>query len=1151
MAPPPPPNSSGAQATISSFFKPKPSTSKATPPSAPSTSASSAPSSSSSRIRLADKNDLSQRPAKLPRTVAPPTSAHPPPPPPSNRMDQWRFLPSQPSQPQPASPSTESSPTQDLARGGRRNNDKGTRAAFRSRLLADDRLFAPRNPPSPDESLETSAPSPSDSADPETGHDPSADDDVENRFAGFSATSAAQSSAPASTARTPTSTKPASTRKQKAAAGAAPAARDTATKYTPLEKQILDLKDQHPGILLIIEVGYKLKFYGDDARIASRELNIMCFPEKNLMTAMIPVHRLHIHVKKLIAAGHKVGVVRQVETRALKAASTNANTPFTRKLTALYTASTWIDDLSYNDAASSEALDLGVARPKALMAIVEKLEGGNGPEDRVSCGVVAVEVSTGSIIFDQFSDGHARSELETRLAHLQPAELLLSPKLSRPTEKMLGYLAGDDSVQKIRIERMGELLEYNDAFQRVTRFYNGTGEASSPEAASESALQGPSAFEDAPDSGKLLSLAVSLPHLALVALASMIKHLEEFGLESICRLATNFQSFTNRTTMMLNGNTLANLEIFRNSTDGVREKGSLIWILDRCKTMMGKRLLRKWTARPLTDRSVLTTRIDAVQAIAEGGSAIVRGLPSLLQGLPDLEKGLARMTYGRSTPTELATILLSMNRITQEYALVDDPAELKLGSDLLNNAVADLPRGKAPVQKYLQQISIKEARANNKADLFLDPERCPKLQQAKDNIAIVEHDLREHLKELRKYLKRPSLEYATVAGIEYLVEVRTNDAKKVPADWLRISATKAMVRFHTPTIIALTKKRDQHKETLQAEAEAAYHELVRTICSEHYVELRNVVVALATLDALVSLAAVAALPGYCRPELDDGVADGCRIEIKGMRHPMIEALREEPYVPNDILLGPGEDSTKAILLTGSNMGGKSSVVRALALNVIMTQIGSYIPASSARISMHDSVFTRMGASDDLAKGRSTFMLELLETSTILRAATARSLVILDELGRGTSTTDGLAIAHAVLEHFLALEARAPNLVFVTHYFQLGSSARRGLRNLHMSFIEDDATEAETGHREIRFLYTLRAGMASRSFGVHCARLAGLPAELLDTAQRISERRESEEDERVTRKRRRDAIALVGLWRGDGITAKELETVDRAVQRWTS
>ncbi len=635
-----------------------------------------------------------------------------------------------------------------------------------------------------------------------------------------------------------------------------------------------------------------------------------------------------------------------------------------------------------------------------------------------------------------------------------------------------------------------------------------------------------------------MSLIQSLPHLSLIALAQIIQHLQSFQLESICTLSTNFASFSSRTTMLLNSNTLANLEIFRTTDEGT-ERGSLIWLLDKCRTRMGRRLLRKWVSRPLTDIAALEQRLDAVQTLVADNSYVLRTLPNLLQGLPDLERGLARMTYGRATPTELATVLLSLNRVTQEYR-PEDAATWNLESSLLHEHVLSLTSGKVPVQTYLNQISISAARANSKSDLFPDPDRYPSIQSAKDNIAIVEASLREHLREIRKTLHRPSLEYVSVAGVDYLVEVRVADAKKVPAEWLRISATKAMVRFHTPEIIRLTKLRDQHKETLDAEADAAFKGFVEEMCREEYISLRNVVSSLAVLDVLVSLAQLAAGAGYTRPEFTkptnaattnanadaDAEEEGVSIEITGMRHPILEVTSNLPYIPNDISLSSSPRSSKTMLLTGCNMGGKSSISRTLGLLVILAQIGTFVPANSAKLGVHDGVFCRMGARDSLFSGKSTFMVEVQETAEILRSVTPRSLVILDELGRGTSTYDGLCIASGVLEYLLSLgeKGRMPNVVFISHYFQLGElEAKYGegrIRNFHMAFVETSPSEEddfgqfsfsqeEAAEKEgkagggIEFLYKLRRGIASKSFGIHCAKLAGLPRPILKSAEKIS------------------------------------------------
>lgn len=332
-------------------------------------------------------------------------------------------------------------------------------------------------------------------------------------------------------------------------------------------------------------------------------------------------------------------------------------------------------------------------------------------------------------------------------------------------------------------------------------------------------------------------------------------------------------------------------------------------------------------------------------------------------------------------------------------------------------------------------------------------------------------------------------------------------------------SSKAMVRFHTPTIIKKTKERDQHRERLAAEADLAFLSFTRDM-SEHYAILRNTVSNLATLDCLLSLAAVANLPGFCKPTFNDRG----KVTIKGGRHPMSEALRDEPFVPNDVELGG--DQERAWLLTGSNMGGKSSLVRMIALLCVMAQVGSYVPADSADLCIHDAVLTRMGASDELAKGRSTFMVEVAETCDILKTATERSLVILDELGRGTSTHDGVAIAHAVLTHLLLQRTHSPKLLFVTHYFALGTVAERSagtLRNMHMGFVQEERPD---GSMNVISLYKVRPGLANKSHGIECARLAGLPGELLVVAREKAEELERVSEDRARRSKARRMETIV-------------------------
>lgn len=299
------------------------------------------------------------------------------------------------------------------------------------------------------------------------------------------------------------------------------------------------------------------------------------------------------------------------------------------------------------------------------------------------------------------------------------------------------------------------------------------------------------------------------------------------------------------------------------------------------------------------------------------------------------------------------------------------------------------------------------------------------------------------------------------------------------------------------------RERDQHKESLAAECDIAFKKFLAEI-STKYQELRDCVQSLATLDCLFSLATVASQPNYCKPQF---TSETC-IEVVEGRHPMVEQLLIDAYVPNDISLH--SSSKRAMVVTGPNMGGKSSYVRQVALISIMAQIGSYVPAESAKLGLLDAVFTRMGAFDNMMAGESTFMVELSETSDILKMATNRSLVILDELGRGTSTHDGVAIAHAVLD-YVVREIKCMTL-FVTHYPLLAAFGERysgEVVNAHMKFTEGEKGEGEDAGEDITFLYTVGEGVAHRSYGLNVARLAGIPRTCLQTAAVKSTQLETE------------------------------------------
>ena len=870
------------------------------------------------------------------------------------------------------------------------------------------------------------------------------------------------------------------------------AAKKGASKLTPMEKQFLDIKRKHLDTILIVEVGYKFKFFGEDARVAAKELSIVCIPGKlrydehqseahldRFASASVPVHRLHVHVKRLVGAGHKVGVVRQLETAALKAVGDNRNAPFTRKLTNLYTKGTYIDDVEGLDAAVG-APSGGAPATGYLVCITEQNNKGWGTDEKVHVGLVAVQPATGDVIHDDFEDGFMRSEIETRLLHIAPCEILIVGELSKATDKLVQHLAGSKTNifgDRVRVERVDKPKTMAaQAYSHVSNFY-------------AEKMKAENANQDAKAS-KLLDNVLKLAECVTICLSAMITHLSDYGLEHVFDLTKYFQSFNARSHMLLNGTSLTSLEIYQNQTDHTA-KGSLFWTLDRTRTRFGQRLLRKWVGRPLLIKSALDERIAAVEELKDGEPSIkVDKIKHLLSQIKtDLEKNLIRIYYGKCTRPELLTVLQTMQRIATEFILIKKPADAGFESQIINNAIAALPTITEDIISYLEQINADAAKADDKYNFFREEVESEDIMEHKMGIASVEQELDAHRAIAAEKVRKKRVEYVTVAGIEYLIEVDNSQLKNVPASWAKISGTKKVSRFHTPEVVRLIRERDQHKEALAAACNIAFTQLLADISSK-YQSFRDCVQALATLDCLLSLATIAGQPNYVKPEYTEEVC----ISVKQGRHPMVEQLLLENYIANDTELA--SEGTRALLITGPNMGGKSSYVRQVALIAIMGQIGSYIPAESAKLGMLDAVFTRMGAFDNMMAGESTFMVELSETSDILKQATPRSLIILDELGRGTSTHDGVAIAQAVLD-YVVRDKRSLTL-FITHYQNLSALAKgfenSKLKNMHMKFEES----GENG-QDITFLYEMGEGVAHRSYGLNVARLANVPDSVLDVA----------------------------------------------------
>ncbi|XP_040899209.1 DNA mismatch repair protein Msh3 isoform X3 [Toxotes jaculatrix] len=871
--------------------------------------------------------------------------------------------------------------------------------------------------------------------------------------------------------------------------------------YTPLEQQVIQLKQQHKDALLAVECGYKYRFFGEDAEIAAKELNIICHLDHNFMTCSIPTHRLFVHVRRLVSHGHKVGVVKQTETSAIKASGANRNALFTRQLSALYTKSTLVgEDVNpvcrLGDVEEGTCGNVVLDPPESFLLCIS--ENWDKLKKQLTVGLVAVQPSTGDVLLDCFPDGQSRSELETRVLKINPVEILVPSDLSEQTHRLLHSItnASAQADDRVRLEKRDRAqFEFASAMNTVTEFYC-----------------------HAQDKGsRSLSSVASLESPVICCLGPLIQYLQEFNLERVLRSESSFRHLSCESEgMILSAATLRNLEILNNQTDG-GVKGSLLWVLDHSRTPFGRRLMRK----------SISERQDAVQEILESDSLTLNSIRSLLSHLPDLERGICSIYHKKSSTQEFYLISSSLSRLGLELQALLPAIQSQISSVLLQGLLLDTPDLLAPAHSFLKVLNEKAAKVGNKTELFSDLSGFPVLQERREQIQSVLNEIQDHRKEIRLTLKAPALDYTTVSGQEFLIEVKNSLSSTVPRDWVKISSTKAVSRYHSPFLVERYKKLLQLREQLLLDCQREWTNFLDQF-GEHYHTMKRAISHLATMDCLFSLAEVAKQGDYCRPEVYENQR---QIVIRDGRHPAIDLLMGEhnQYVPNHTELQG--DGRRTMIITGPNMGGKSSYIRQVALICVMAQMGSYVPASEARLGILDGIYTRMGASDNIYKGRSTFMEELTEASEIISRATERSLVILDELGRGTSTHDGIAIAYATLEYFIRV-VKALTL-FVTHYPPLCELERvypEHVSNYHMAFllnepdIASDTDDGEVQPEFITFLYQLTEGAAGRSYGLNVARLADIPDSILHTAAR-----KARELENMVNARRKNKKLLSDLW----------------------
>ncbi|KAH6925454.1 hypothetical protein HPB50_005703 [Hyalomma asiaticum] len=671
----------------------------------------------------------------------------------------------------------------------------------------------------------------------------------------------------------------------------------------------------------------------------------------------------------------------------------------------------------------------------------------------------AAQPTTGEVLYDTFEESTSSCELEQRLESLQPVEIVLSEKCHSMLEKTVGNFMGS-SREGVRLERLPpDYFKLSPSLDALTTFYSGSKDSSG------------------------IAQLTAIPPVIICCVGSLLEYLKTFKLEEIlrdvrqvpCYIETlqlfNFTPMSSGCRKLdLTAATLRRLDVFRNSSDG-SVKGSLFGHLDHTLTPFGRRLLFSWIGQPLADLELIKERQEAVSNILSLGAKSLPELRKFLSRMPDVQRGLCAILHKK------ASIQLT---------------DLCITSTALKNCFVSIAKFLRDVDSHLECLDLNSAKRNDMATLFKDLSDYPDLLKCHEDVLSIEEKLTSLRKDIAVQLGVAKFDYKSVNGLPYLVEVAVQKTSMIPRDWFKISSTKAVSRYRPPVVERLYKDLCVAKEMALMESRKIRNCHCRKL-STRYTDYQQAVKNIATVDCFLSLAETASQAGYCRPQMLP--KDPATIRIVQGRHPVLElSCGQQQYVSNDTDLN---ETVRCCIITGPNMGGKSSYMRQVALIVIMAHLGSYVPAESAAISLIDGVYVRMGAEDDITRWRSTFLSEMLEATEILDKSTNHSLVIVDELGRGTATHDGTAIAWATLRHIVEEAVSLVSLfylqkrclaLFVTHYPPVTQ-----MKNLHPNNVINCHTAFDVDHEEaVTFLYSLQPGAAEKSYGLNVARLAKIP-----------------------------------------------------------
>lgn len=809
-------------------------------------------------------------------------------------------------------------------------------------------------------------------------------------------------------------------------------------ELSPMMKQYMEIKKQHEDHVLFFRLGDFYEMFFDDAKLASKELELTltgkdCGQDERAPMCGVPYHSCEAYIARLVAKGYKVAICEQTEDAAA------AKGIVRREVIRVITPGTVIEGSMLDETRNNYICSICLDGDKA--------------------GLVFVDISTGEAYATELTEQPLYMKIINEIGRFTPSEALLNSGAAHD-KNIVSFI--NDKLGCVYTQLDDDFFDYDYSIGMINERFS---------------------------KNDLHSIENDDKTVVVRAIGALLGYVEKTQKKGIERL-NSLDFYLDDQYMNLDITARRNLELVE--TMRTKEKrGTLLWVIDKTKTAMGKRLIRNYIEQPLLNIAVITKRQNAVSELYSQN--IWRNeITEALSGVYDLERLMTRVVYGTATPREIKTLSYTCaslpvlkeklknaksSLLSEIHTCIDELYDIR---EMIDNALVDDPPAS------IKDGGVIKDGYNREIDELRNI-----LVNGKDIIASIEAREKE-----KTGIKNLKIGYNKVFG--YYLEVTRSYIDLVPDDYIRKQTLSNCERYITQELKDLETKVLTAKDRIIALENELFDELKQKITLQLH-RIQNTATAVAKLDVLCSFAQVSVMNNYVRPDM---TLSG-EIRIKAGRHPVIEAILDAPFVPNDTLLDNGKNNIA--IITGPNMAGKSTYMRQVALIVLMAQIGCFVPAESATITVVDSIFTRVGASDDLASGQSTFMVEMNEVSHILKNATSKSLLILDEIGRGTSTFDGMSIARAVVEYIADKNKLGAKTLFATHYHELTEleGLIEGINNYNVA--------VKKRGDDITFLRRIVRGGADDSYGIEVAKLAGISDGIIKRAKQILAKLEASQE----------------------------------------